>query len=94
MPRRWVVTILFGIWAVAFWLSLHGGLALLIDRKTGAKYCVQRLALYLDLDQQSPVAGVITGASGLLTVALPLLIVAIIVVPYVSRWRARVRAAP
>jgi hypothetical protein len=89
MTRRWVLTILCGTWTIAFWLALHGGLALVVDHKSGAKYCIDRLALYLGLDQGSVPAAAFTAVSVLLTLALPFLIVGIIVVPHIIRWRAR-----
>jgi len=68
---------------------MHGGLALVVDPKTGAKYCIDRLALYLGLDPGSASAAAFTAVSVLLTLALPFLIVGIIVVPHIIRLRAR-----
>ena len=89
MSRRVVLLSLCVTWGVAFWLGMHGGLALVVDPKNGLKHCVDRLAQYLGFAQGSDIAMVATFLSVVLTLALPFLIVAIIMVPVIVRWRSR-----
>jgi hypothetical protein len=90
--RRQILIVLCITWTIAFWLALHAGLALIVDPKTGAKHCIERLGSYLGLDEGNALAPPLAGVSVLLTLALPLLISGMIVVPYIARWRARTRA--
>ena len=93
MVRRWTLFGLCGVWVVACWLTNHSQLALVVDAKTGAKYCVNRLAGYLGLPERSVLADSISTASVLIALALPFIIVGLVLAPMFMKWRARVLAA-
>jgi len=93
MARRWTLFGLFGAWVVACWLTNHSQLALVVDAKTGAKYCVNRLAGYLGLSEHSALADYISTASVFIALAFPFIIVGFILAPMVMKWRARALAS-
>lgn len=91
MARRWVLC-LCGTWAVAFWLVMHSGQALVLDQKTGLKYCISLLAEYTGIPQGSALEEVVIFTTVMLTLGLPFLILGIILAPIFVNWRARVLA--
>jgi len=91
MTRRWILFGLFSAWVIACWLTNHSQLALVVDAKTGANYCVNRLAGYLGLADHSALADSISTVSVFVALGLPFIIIGIIIIPKALRWRAGVR---
>jgi len=90
MKRSWLLLGLSAAWGVALTLGLHSGSALVVDSRTGAKYCVSTLAGFIGLPQGSPLEPMIQLTAGVLTLALPFVILGMILVPIFLRWRARI----
>jgi hypothetical protein len=92
VTRRWVLLGLCATWAVALWLVLHSGQALVLDQTTGLKYCISLLSQYTGIPQGGTFEEVVIFTTVVLTLGLPFLILGIVLAPIVMNWRARALA--
>jgi hypothetical protein len=92
MARRSVLFGLCGTWAIAFWLVLHSGQALVLDQSTGLKYCISLLSQYTGIPQGGTLEEVVIFTTVVLTLGLPFLILGIVLAPSLITWRTKALA--
>ena len=88
MAQNYLVVALTALWSLVCWLQLHSGLALILDKQTGAKYCVSLLSRYLGLRQGGSLELLLAIALPVLWLGLPLLIAGLFLLPWLRRSRA------
>lgn len=66
----------FVLWLVAANFANHSAVALMIDQKTGAKFCENKLASYLGVPQSEGI-DLLSSVSVILALAIPIVVFAI-----------------
>ena len=80
------------LWFAAVWLVNKSGLALVIDQRTGEKYCVDRLAQYLGVEQFGPTSNYVGLISLCISLVLPLAGMLVLLWPLLVNVAARRKA--
>ena len=70
-----VCLFVFVLWLVTVNFANHSAVALMIDQKTGARFCVNTLASYLGVPQGKGI-DVLSSVSVILALAIPIVVLA------------------
>lgn len=71
-----VCLFVFVLWPVAVNFANHSAVALMIDQKTGAKFCENTLASYLGVPQSQGI-DLLSSVSVILALAIPIVVLAV-----------------
>jgi hypothetical protein len=78
--KSWVLAVITVLWLISVTLANHSGLALIVDMKTGEKYCIDTLARYLNVSQENGFTGLLGTASVFLSMLLPVLAIIVLAI--------------